>query len=69
MQNCQRRGLDSLRLVRPGVAVPVSRYLAVRTGRLLTVRPLRAFMITTRVDIAHSDCLFYLADAEAEDPL
>lgn len=33
-------------------------------NRLLTCRPLKFFMITLRVDIALSDCLFYLAPAE-----
>ena len=38
----------------------VSDYFRLEEGQLKAVTPLKLFMVTTRADIAKSDCLFYL---------
>lgn len=42
----------------------VRHYFTCRDGRLYAVKTLKLFMITTNVDIARTDCLFYFVDVE-----
>ncbi|MCL6415344.1 succinylglutamate desuccinylase/aspartoacylase family protein [Aestuariirhabdus sp. Z084] len=53
------KGFDKLRINGPEGEMPVSRYFEARNGKLYTRGPTRLFMVTTREEIALSDCLFY----------
>jgi hypothetical protein len=44
----------------------VSSFFRIERGQLLTNCPLKLFMVTTRADIAKSDCLFYFIKAESQ---
>lgn len=39
-------------------------FFRLESGKLLTNQPLKLFMVTTRADIAKSDCLFYFVEAD-----
>lgn len=43
-------------------------YFAVENGQLVTRQALRLFMVTTRPDIALSDCLFYFVPEQEQPP-
>lgn len=45
-----------------GGNAPINRYFDAKSNELVVVRPMRFFMITSRVDIAKSDCLLYFVD-------
>lgn len=50
-----------------GGNTPINRYFDAQSNELVVVRPMRFFMITTRVDIAKSDCLLYFVDISANN--
>ncbi len=53
------RGVEALQLRNARGAGPVDRFLTHRGDRLISAEAFRPLMITTRPDIAESDCLFY----------
>ncbi|WP_426414630.1 hypothetical protein [Aestuariirhabdus sp. LZHN29] len=53
------QGLSKLRVMGPAGALPVEHYFEARNGLLYSRQPMRLFMVTTRLEIALSDCLFY----------
>lgn len=54
------RGLEHFQLDDP--TQKVSRYFGLKNGQITTKQALKLFMVTTRADIAKSDCLFYFVE-------
>lgn len=44
---------------------PLAKFFRIEDGALLTNQPLKLFMVTTRADIAKSDCLFYFVEKDS----
>lgn len=61
-------GLDALRVRDAASVRPVGHLLTVRAGRLVATTAFRPLMITTRADIAESDCLFYAVGVAPRRP-
>jgi len=57
------KGLDHLYL--DDKSQDVRTYFRLERGMLMTNCALKLFMVTTRADIAKSDCLFYFIEAES----
>ena len=58
-------GLNHFELDETSSEYSVSDFFEIRGGQLFCKQPLRLFMVTTRADIAKSDCLFYFVKATA----
>ena len=58
-------GLDNFTVREEGGDRITNDIIAVEGGALITQRDLRIFMATTREDIAHEDCLFYVVPVAA----
>ena len=52
-------GVEALRLRTARRVGPADEFLAIHGNRLVAAAPFRPLMITTRPEIAESDCLFY----------
>ncbi len=59
-------GYSLLRARGPEGLEPIDRYFIERNARLYPRRPTKLFMVTTRKDIAQSDCLFYFMGLQPE---
>lgn len=61
-------GLAALQLRSASAVGPVGHLLTERAGRLVAAATFRPLMITTRADIAESDCLFYAVTVAPRRP-
>ncbi len=61
-------GLGSLQVRSASAVGPVGHLLTERAGRLVAAATFRPLMITTRADIAESDCLFYAVGVAPRRP-
>lgn len=61
--------LEHFRLAGQQRGEQLSDYFSAETSELTVTRPLKFFMVTTRADIAKSDCLLYFVDINSQQTL